>query len=916
MIGAMAGEIIGSPYYRHNLEGSSNSFSWALFDENRDLSFRDSRGNKVSGDDLLTMSRKEQKRARVVDRTDAAFAGHFCSGCIEMASYLMNMDSGAEMPDALSDALSVGVACGEYARTADEAIRLATSVVSINQMRSYDLDGAVMCAHAVWMASHGVNLDTIMKTMKDAYGIDTGHTRDEFSMLLKGSVVLNENGKLELGDGVKVDRMEVVIPAVLNCLKEAEGNSDNTIRFEQAVRLTVALGGPTLTTTAFAGAMAEHLFGVSDRIVAAASGYLGEDERNTVSVFEVNSRSTSQRRSDKETLANDFKVIRMGDKSPIYVIPEGRQDIEHAARRACRKTGCDFVMIRPSELQSTMERLSVQRDASGQELGGTYIETVRPEVYKLWLQDGKIRSSSTRKPVGDEQLPSESRRRESLEEFDKLKEFARGVRTELQNAAGYYSGRGNIHFATAFYPEVYSKSIDLMEGDILRGRVRLDDDGRIRVDTNVNTGRSTGEYLQGVLQSMDLFHRNDGPAEIRQKLNEYCLDYGRIEDEDERVALKGGDVEAESVKMKYESNIDRAIRDMSSVSELKEAVYPALTGKELKRISVREERRQESQEKYEGMSKSDVVNPTRHVGSVFTIGHSNLEDAQFLALLKSFGIDTVYDIRSNPSSMFCPHFNGDVLSDTLRESGISYTYSGKEMGGYVQGARDSMLNVYMIEGEGMKPVHVLLSDIDACRRYCTELKAENGLDRVDVTVVACKPEEVTKQSMKEYFADMQEFIRSGNCSPEQEKEIMRSYESVFDRTLSSATFKESLKDVREAVRSGKRVAVMCSEGDPLMCHRFSQVGYALAHPSDGRIKPTDVQHICRNGVLLSQDFLEKKTVKALGLADDPNGVHKAMQSKFVSNMTRTRNELRASVKGNRRKSGQSTYRTKSKGKKL
>ena len=88
---------------------------------------------------------------------------------------------------------------------------------------------------------------------------------------------------------------------------------------------------------------------------------------------------------------------------------------------------------------------------------------------------------------------------------------------------------------------------------------------------------------------------------------------------------------------------------------------------------------------------------------------------------------------------------------------------------------------------------------------------------------------------------------------------------------------------------------MCSEGDPVCCHRFSMVGYALAHPADGRIKPMDVQHITRKGILLSQDYLEKKVIKAMALTEDPNGLSKAMHKKCISNLTQTKDERRIKI---------------------
>ena len=66
---------------------------------------------------------------------------------------------------------------------------------------------------------------------------------------------------------------------------------------------------------------------------------------------------------------------------------------------------------------------------------------------------------------------------------------------------------------------------------------------------------------------------------------------------------------------------------------------------------------------------------------IFTIGHSNHPLAQFLAFLARHGVTGVADVRSAPYSRFCPHFNRVALTAALRDSGIRYSYLGRELGG-------------------------------------------------------------------------------------------------------------------------------------------------------------------------------------------------------------------------------------------
>lgn len=59
-------------------------------------------------------------------------------------------------------------------------------------------------------------------------------------------------------------------------------------------------------------------------------------------------------------------------------------------------------------------------------------------------------------------------------------------------------------------------------------------------------------------------------------------------------------------------------------------------------------------------------------GTVFTVGHSTLPIERFIALLATYGIERLADIRTVPRSRHNPQFNGDALADSLREAGIEY----------------------------------------------------------------------------------------------------------------------------------------------------------------------------------------------------------------------------------------------------
>jgi uncharacterized protein (DUF488 family) len=66
---------------------------------------------------------------------------------------------------------------------------------------------------------------------------------------------------------------------------------------------------------------------------------------------------------------------------------------------------------------------------------------------------------------------------------------------------------------------------------------------------------------------------------------------------------------------------------------------------------------------------------------LYTIGHGSRKQADFLALLKDFGIQYLVDVRSQPFSKFNPHFNQNELKFFLEKNGIKYVFMGDTLGG-------------------------------------------------------------------------------------------------------------------------------------------------------------------------------------------------------------------------------------------
>ncbi len=73
---------------------------------------------------------------------------------------------------------------------------------------------------------------------------------------------------------------------------------------------------------------------------------------------------------------------------------------------------------------------------------------------------------------------------------------------------------------------------------------------------------------------------------------------------------------------------------------------------------------------------------------ILTVGHSTRTIEDFLALLKSHGVEHLVDVRTIPRSRHNPQFNVESLPASLAASGIGYTHL-KGLGGLRHALKDS-----------------------------------------------------------------------------------------------------------------------------------------------------------------------------------------------------------------------------------
>lgn len=75
----------------------------------------------------------------------------------------------------------------------------------------------------------------------------------------------------------------------------------------------------------------------------------------------------------------------------------------------------------------------------------------------------------------------------------------------------------------------------------------------------------------------------------------------------------------------------------------------------------------------------------------------------------------------------------------------------------------------------------------------------------------------------------------------------------FDKVRNAEKFKNGIERLWQGVTKGYVIALMCSESEPLDCHRFSMISMAL--------KDFDVKHILKNNSVVNQTELENELLK-------------------------------------------------------
>ena len=537
MLGAIAGDIIGSPYEWNNtddryFELCHSTVGWY---RGREVSYHP----KFTDDTVMTLAvarwlmqdptRSSSNLVRVMQEMTRKYADR---GFGPMFRRWIESDD-PHPANSYGNGCAVRVSpVALVAESLPDALALARQTARISHIHPEGIRGAEAMAQAVWMARHGRSKDDIRFAMENDFGYNLSPDEEEFRQILQGCVkepvVVNgedTGGVWFRPTGKMNSSCQDTVPAALMAFMRGDS-------FEDVVRRAVAMGGDSDSICAMAASVAEPFYGgVPEKIRGLCDGYLTPDLKSIMETFERVMVHKEIRTGKVAKEPDDsFRMIRVGDAAPIYVVSAYRKDIIEALRA---KFGQDVIIMGPQKAREHLEEVSPNKGRHG-----TYLEDPRIDERVIFFRNGTFHSP-TSYPFRD--AAPEEIRAKVFSEFLQMKEYAREVKSRLQRAAGY-DGEGSVHFGTAYFPEILHSRIEVWKGDCFAGSIGIDPmSGLLKIEE----GGDMGPAEWGEDRCFSVFY-GTGMDAFRDALSHYCLDEGV------GISDKG-----------HRTNLDRANEDMA-----------------------------------------------------------------------------------------------------------------------------------------------------------------------------------------------------------------------------------------------------------------------------------------------------------------------------------------------------------------
>ncbi len=518
MLGVVAGDIIASPYRwsdapdRYFTLGESSRIYRGGREVNVHPRFTD--GTVLALAVARWLMQDEGRSSSRLSTLICEFGREYpeCGFSPRMQRYIES-ENPRPFPSDESAVVMMAVPVGLRASSLPEAITLARQVASVVSSSENTSKAAQTVAQIVWMARHSREKDDIRFTVEKDFGYDLSGSEEDLKARLSGAVrePVVVNGEDTGGFYYRIPEKprtdfspDTAVSAAVRAFLESDG-------FEDAVRRATALGGDSCTVSAICGGVAEPFYGgVPEKITGVCGRYLDPNLRTVMEMFETIDlrKGRTDGRLDKRS-DDSFRIIKCGDERRIFVVEPYRKELTNAIRK---RFGEDSLIISPRMAQSKVEELSRQP------MDGTYLENPRPDVRTVYFQDGEFRTSATVEGKG---MPSREERMRARQDFCEIKDFAQFVKRTLQDSVGYVYG-GSIHFANAYYPEIFHDRVEIWKGDTFAGSVGIDpSSGLLRIDAGGDFGPMEWfqERTESVFYSVSL-------DSIKEAMGRYCLDEG------------------------------------------------------------------------------------------------------------------------------------------------------------------------------------------------------------------------------------------------------------------------------------------------------------------------------------------------------------------------------------------------------
>lgn len=251
MLGAIAGDIIGSVYEKRNLK--RKDFMPFFHPEAR---FTDDTVCMVAVADALLHDRDPVQTLQEWGRRYE----HVGGWGQRFAHWLVDDDPQPYGSWGNGGAMRVAPAAW-LASNLDEVLILAEKVSVITHNHPEGLRGAQAVAAAIWWARDGLGTDSIRTLVAERFGYDLQSTVDAIRPDYRHSEAAAHS-----------------VPQALVCALEA-------ISYEDAIRNAISIGGDSDTIAAIAGAVAEARFGIPTDIATQAWGFLDRDMRQVLTAL-------------------------------------------------------------------------------------------------------------------------------------------------------------------------------------------------------------------------------------------------------------------------------------------------------------------------------------------------------------------------------------------------------------------------------------------------------------------------------------------------------------------------------------------------------------------------------------------------------------------------------------------------------